>query len=166
MFDGIELEKLSVVELQDLAGTNSPNMYIICHRPMKKIVYRLNMFKINFKKKFKESNFKKKFEEYKEKPKSKRKSFTLGFTTAVGIFSLIFFGPVLSAAAKDIPTGNLKPTDIAPAPSGPPSKEIINTGLSGVAGSVCALAITSGSFAIGIACGCIVVVAILHAQGK
>ena len=161
MFDDIELEKLSVVELQDLAGTNSPNVYIICHRPMnmKKIVYRLNMFKINFKKKFKE---------YKEKPKSKRKSFIIGFTTTVGIFGLILFGPALSAVAKDIPKGNPKPNDIAPAPSALPSKEIINTGtgLSGVAGSVCALAVTSGSFAIGIACGCLVVIAILHVQGK
>jgi hypothetical protein len=155
MFDDIELEKLSVVELQDLAGTNPPNVYIICQRPMKKIVYRLNMFKINFKKKFKE---------YKEKPKSKRKSFIIGFTTAVGIFGLILFGPALSAVAKDIPKGNPKPIDIAPAPSA--SKEIINTGLSGVAGSVFALAVTSGSFAIGIACGCIVVIAILHVQGK
>lgn len=29
MFDDIELKKLSVVELQDLAGTNPPNVYII-----------------------------------------------------------------------------------------------------------------------------------------
>ena len=126
---------------------------------MKKIVSRLNMFKINFKKKFKE---------YKEKPKSKRKSFIIGFTTAVGIFGLILFGPALSAVAKDIPKGNPKPTDIAPAPFVPPRKEIINTGLSGsgVAGSICALAVTSGSFALGITCGCIVVIAILHVQGK
>jgi hypothetical protein len=117
------------------------------------------MFKINFKKKFKE---------YKEKPKSKRKSFIIGFTTSVGIFGFILFGSALSAVAKDIPKGNPKPSDIAPAPFAPPNKEIINTGtgLSGVAGSVCALAVTSGSFAIGIACGCIVVIAILHMQGK
>lgn len=114
-------------------------------------------FKINFKKKFKES---------KEKPKSKRKSFILGVTTSVAIFGFTLFGPALLAVAKDIPKGNPKPTDIAPAPSVPPSKEIINTGLSGVAASVCALAITSGSFAVGIACGCIVVIGILHMQGK
>ena len=130
---------------------------------MKKIVYRLKNRVQDFK-----INFKKKFKEYKEKPKSKRKSFIIGFTTAVGIFGLTLFGPALSAVAKDIPKGNPKPNDIAPAPSAPPSKEIINTGtgLSGVAGSVCALAVTSGSFAIGIACGCIVVIAILHVQGK
>lgn len=124
---------------------------------MKKIVYRLKNrikdFKINFKKKFKE---------YKEKPKSKRKSFIIGFTTAVGIFGLTLFGPALSAVAKDIP----KPTDIAPAPVIPPRKEIINTGLSGLAASVCGLAVTSGSFAVGVACGFIVVIGILHMQGK
>jgi hypothetical protein len=133
---------------------------------MKKIVYRLKhrvqYFTINFKKKFKE---------YKKKPKSKRKSFIIGFTTAVGIFGLTLFGPALSAFAKDIPKGNPKPTDLAPAAparSIPPSSEIINssTSLSGLAASVCRLAITSGSFAVGVACGCLVVIGILHMQGK
>ena len=129
---------------------------------MKKILYRLKNrvqdFKINFKKKFKES---------KEKPKSKRKSFIIGFTTVLGIFCLTLFGPALSAVAKDIPKGNPKPTDIAPAPPiSVPHKEIVITGLSGVAGSVCGLAITSGSFAVGVACGFIVVIGILHMQGK
>jgi hypothetical protein len=123
---------------------------------MKKIVdlfkNRVQNFKINFKKKFKES---------KEKPKSKRKSFILGVTTAVAIFGFTLFGPALLAVAKDLPKGNPKP-----APSVPPSNEITNAGLSGVASSVCALAITSGSFAVGIACGCIVVIGILHMQGK
>ena len=127
---------------------------------MKKIVDRLKKFKINFKKKLKE---------YKEKPKSKRKSFIIGFTTAVGIFGLILFAPALSAVAEDIPKGNPKPTDIAPAPSAPPSKEIINeiiNGLDAAVDSICALAITSGSFAVGIACGCLVVIAILHVKKK
>ena len=106
---------------------------------------RVQDFKINFKKKFKE---------YKKKPKSKRKSFIVGFTAAVGIFGLT--------------KGNPKPTDLAPAPvqSIPPSSEIINASLSGSAASLCSLAITSGSFAIGVACGCLVVVGILHMQGK
>ena len=117
-------------------------------------------------------NFKKKFKEYKEKPKSKRKSFIIGFTTAVGIFGLTLFGPRLLAVAQDIPKdipipkANPKFTDIAPPPSIPLKKEIINTGLSGLAGSVWGLAITSGSFAIGVACGFIVVIGILHMQGK
>ena len=127
---------------------------------MKKIVdrfkNRVQNFKINFKKKFKES---------KEKHKSKRKSFIIGFTTTVGIFGLTLFGPALSAVAKDIPKENLKPTDIAPAPFVPPSKQIINTGVSGAA-SVYGLAVTSGSFAVGVACGCIIVIDILHMQGK
>jgi hypothetical protein len=130
---------------------------------MKKIVYRLKNRVQDFK-----INFKKKFKEYKEKPKSKRKSFIIGFTTAVGIFGLILFSPTLSAVAKDIPSGTPKPTDIArtPAPSIPPSHELINTGLSGLAASVCGLAVTSGSFAVGVACGFIVVIGILHMQGK
>lgn len=123
---------------------------------MKKIVdrfkNRVQNFKINFKKKFKES---------KEKPKSKRKSFILGVTTAVAIFGFTLFGPALLAVAEDLPKGNPKPTDIAPTPSVPPS----NDGLSGVASSI-ALAITTGSFALGIVCGCIVVIGILHMQGK
>jgi hypothetical protein len=130
---------------------------------MKKVVdrfkNRVQNFKINFKKKFKES---------KEKPKSKRKSFILGVTTAVGIFGFTLFGPALLAVAKDLPKGNPKPTDIAPAPvpALPPSNEIVNAGLSGASASVCALAITSGSFAMGIVCGCIIVVGILHLEGK
>ncbi len=126
---------------------------------MKKILYRFKNRGQDFK-----INFKKKVKKYKEKPKSKRKSFIIGFTTAVGIFGLTLFGPSLSAVAKDIPKGNPKPTDIAPAV--PPSKELINTGLFGVAASVCGLAVTSGSFAVGVACGFIVVIGILQMQGK
>ncbi|MFT6843339.1 MAG: hypothetical protein ACJASR_002115 [Psychroserpens sp.] len=122
----------------------------------------------NFRKDFRE-----KFMKYKKRPRSKRKSFVIGFTTAVGIFGLTLFGPALSAVAKDVPK-NLKPGDIAPPPvpapapslALPPSKQVISTGISGVAGSVCALAVTSGSFAVGIACGCVVVVGILQLQAK
>lgn len=130
---------------------------------MKKIVDRFKNHVRNFK-----INFKKNFKESKEKPKSKRKSFIVGFTTAVAIFGVTLFGPALSAVAKDLPKGTPKPTDIAPAPvpAVPPSNEIVNAGLSGVAGSICALAITSGSFALGIACGCIVAFGILYMQGK
>jgi hypothetical protein len=128
---------------------------------MKKIIdrfkNRVQNFKINFKKKFKES---------KEKPKSKRKSFILGVTTAVAIFGFTLFGPALSAVANDIPKGNPKPTDTALAPSAPPSNEIVDASLARVAGSVFALAVTSGAFAVGIACGCLVVIGILHMQGK
>jgi hypothetical protein len=128
---------------------------------MKKIVNglknRVKDFKINFAKKFQES---------KEKPKSKRKSFMIGFTTAVGIFGLTLFGPALSAVAKDIPKGTPKLNEIAPAPPVPAKNELIKTGISGIAASICGLAVTSGSFAVGIACGFIVVIGILHIQGK
>lgn len=144
---------------------NVVKYYNLYNWHMKKIVdhlkNRVQDFKINFKKKFKEYK-----EEYKEKPKSKRKSFILGVTTTLGIFSLIFFGPALSAVAKDIPKGNTTNIAPAPAPVLPPNKEIINTGLSGAAASVCTLAVTSGSFAVGVACGLIVVIGILHMQGK
>jgi hypothetical protein len=130
---------------------------------MKKIVYHLKTRVQDFK-----INFKKKFEEYKEKPQSKRKSFIIGFTTVVGIFGLTLFGPVLSAVAKDIPKGNPKPTQTAPAPAPavPPTNRIVNGALSGVAASVCSLAITSGSFAVGIICGIIVVAGILQLEKR
>ena len=91
---------------------------------MKKFVYRLKTQLQNVQKKF------------KEKPKSKRKSFMIGFTTVVGIFGITLLGPKLSAVAKDIPKGSPKPTDLAPAPAIPPNSELINTGLSGFAGTV------------------------------
>lgn len=116
-------------------------------------------------------NFKNKVEEYKEKPKSKRKSFSIGFTTAVAIFGLTLFGPALSAVASDIANETLKPPGIAPVQ---PPKQVIDAGaagaagagISGLAASACSLAITSGSFAVGVVCGCIVVVAILRMQAK
>ena len=129
---------------------------------MKTIVYRLKNYvqdsKINFKKKFKES---------KEKPISKRKSFMIGFTTVVGVFGLTLFGSALSAVAKDIPKGN-PPIGVVPAPAPvvPPAKVIINAGLTGAAGTVCGLAVTSGSFAVGIICGLIIVIGILQVPGK
>jgi hypothetical protein len=132
---------------------------------MKKFVYRLKdslkNFKINFKKKLKES---------KEKPKSKRKSFMIGFATVVGIFSLTLFGRALPAVAKDIPKANPKPTDIAPAPAPDPTalptKKIGNRIVSGIAATTYSLAVQTGSFAVGVACGCIVVVGILYMQGE
>lgn len=111
--------------------------------------------------------FKEKFEEAKSQPKSKRKSLFLGFTTVLGIFGVTLLTPVLSAVAKDIPKKGPKPSGVAPAnqPATVPSNEIVK-GLSGIAASVCALAVTSGSFVIGAACGVVVVYGILKAQGK
>jgi hypothetical protein len=118
---------------------------------------RVQHFKINFQEKLKEA---------REKPRSKRKSFGIGFTTSLAIFGVTLFGPALVAFAKDIPKVNPKPTDIAPAPSVTPSKAIINTGLSGMGASICGLAVTSGSFLVGGLCGIVVVIGILHLQGK
>ena len=79
--------------------------------------------------------------------------------------------PVLSAVAKDIPKNapTPGPSDVCPNPANQPaitpSKELVK-GLSGVAGAVCALAVTSGSFVVGVACGVVVVYGILKAQGK
>jgi hypothetical protein len=114
--------------------------------------------------------FKEIFSEAKKKPRSKRRSLLLGFTSVVGIFGITFFSSVLTAVAKDIPKnvpnpGVPSPTPSPGSPSLVPSEQIV-AGLSGAAATVCALAITSGSFLIGAVCGVIVVVGILKTQGK
>jgi hypothetical protein len=110
--------------------------------------------------------FKENFSEAKSKPRSKRKSLFLGFTTVLGIFGLTLLAPVLPAVAKDLPNKGAKPAQVCPAPAPTqPSQQIIS-GLSGAAATICALAVTSGSFMIGAVCGIIVVVGILKAQGK
>ena len=142
--------------------------YYYYHRPIKKIVSRFKNRVQDFK-----INFKSKVKKYKKKPRSKRKSFIIGFTTAVSIFGLTLFGPALSAVAKDIPNApkelpNENYIVAAPVPAISPSKDLVNTGLSGLAASVCVcgLAVTSGSFVVGVACGFVVVIGILHMQGK
>ena len=108
-----------------------------------------------------------KFEEAKNQPKSKRKSLFLGFTTVLGIFGFTLLTPVLPAVAKEIPKQVPKPSGVTPASQSTvlSSKEIAKA-VSGIAGSVCALAISSGSFVIGAACGVVVVYGILKVQGK
>ena len=113
--------------------------------------------------------FKENVSEAKSKPRSKRKSLFLGFTTVLGIFGVTLLVPVLPAIAKDVPKNTPRPGEVCPAPSPQPavvpSQQII-TGLTGAAATVCGLAITSGSFLVGAACGVVVVVGILKAQGK
>ena len=113
--------------------------------------------------------FKENFYKAKNKKRSKRKSLFLGFITVLGIFGVTLLTPVLPAIAKDLPKKGAKPDQLCPAPTPKPartpSQEIIS-GLSGVATTVCALAVTSGSFMIGAVCGVIIAIGILKAQGK
>jgi hypothetical protein len=112
--------------------------------------------------------FKENFHEAKNKPRSKRKSLFLGFTTILGIFGVALLAPVLPAVAKDLPNKatNQATNQVSPAaPAVAPSDQIVNV-LAGAAASVCSLAITSGSFMVGAVCGVIVAVGILKAQGK
>lgn len=113
--------------------------------------------------------FKENFSEAKSKPRSKRKSLFLGFTTVLGIFGVTLLASVLPAVAKDVPKKGAKPGEVCPAPTQTPalvpSQQIIS-GLSGAAATICALAVSSGSFMVGAVCGVIVVIGILKAQGK
>jgi hypothetical protein len=138
----------------------------------------LSRFKVNARSKIKNrttnikngaQKFKENFSEAKSKPRSKRKSLLLGFTTVLSIFGVTLLASVLPAVAKDVPKDTPKPSQVCPSPTPQPalvpSQQII-TGLSGVAATVCALAVSSGSFIIGGVCGVIIVVGILKAQGK
>ena len=117
----------------------------------------------NFKNRFRK--FKEDVKEAKNQPRSKRKSFFLGVGTVLGIFGMT----ILPAGAKDIPKSTPSPKDLCPAPANQPvlapSQQIVK-GFSGAAATICALAVSSGSFVIGGVCGIIVVIGILKAQGK
>lgn len=95
-------------------------------------------------------------------PKSKRKSALLGMATVFSIFGITLLGSSLPVIAKDILVPD--PNSTAPSPT-KQSDELIKA-FSGAAGSVCALAVTTGFFAVGAACGIVVVYAILRAQGN
>jgi hypothetical protein len=113
--------------------------------------------------------FKENFHKAKIKPRSKRESLFLGFTTTLSIFGIGLLVTMLPAVAKDVPKNGVKPGEVSPTPTQKPilapSQQIIS-GLSGAAATMCALAVTSGSFMVGAVCGVIVVVGILKAQGK
>ena len=137
-----------------------------------KIRLRVNNKLTNFKNKTKNKIqiFKEKVDEKKRQPKSKIKSYLLGFGTVLSIFGITFFSSSLPANAKDVakpgtPTpGTPAQGQVVPAPA-KHSDEIVAT-LTGAAATLCALAVSSGSFLVGAVCGVVVAVGILKAQGK
>lgn len=94
----------------------------------------------------------------------------LGFTTALSIFGVALLASTLPAVAKEVTkNGEPNPTEVYPAPAQQPgvvSSQQITSALSGAAAIIYGLAISSGSFVIGIACSVVVVIGILKAQGK
>ena len=98
-------------------------------------------------------------------PKSKRHSALLGMATVFSIFGITMLGSSLPAIAKDIPGKPNPNSNSPPSPSPKPSQELTKA-VTGAAASVCALAVSSGSFLVGAACGIIVVYGILKAEGK
>ena len=109
--------------------------------------------------------FKEKVNEEKKQPRSKLKSYFLGFWTVLSIFGIIFFNISLPANAKDTPKpGPSTPGQVPPVPA-KQSDQIVAT-LTGVAATLSALAVSSGSFLVGAVCGVAVAVGILKAQGK
>jgi len=134
-----------------------------------KTVKKIRTVKAKVGKKFEtiKVEFNKNYQEAKAKPISKRKSALLGFSTVLGIFGVVLFMPTLAAYAKDIP--EKKPTEcpkpnqskqVTPVPTAIRTTNI----LSGAAASVCAAAVGSGSFIVGIICGAVVAGGILYAQ--
>ena len=136
----------------------------------------------NFIRNFKES-FKTKSEDYRLTRTSKRKSFVIGFTTSLSLFSMALFSRALTAYAKELPIPKPPGTSVAPgpgptAPTGPgtavqnlppalpPVNSVVNSGLSGMAGSICAIAVGSGSWVVGAICGVIVAIGILNLEKK
>lgn len=145
---------------------NTILVYKIFDKVINKIVQYLKTRAQNFKIKLKKT-----VQEAKEKPKSKRKSFILGFTCVLAIFGVALAVPTLSAVAKDIPKGPPKFPEMVPAPSLVvqgrlqdnlvPRTEFINTSIPGVL-----VAIHTGAFAVGIVCGCIILVAVLQLENS
>ena len=128
-----------------------------------KIRVRANDKLTNLKNKIKV--FKEKVNEEKKQPRSKLKSYLLGFGTVLSIFGITFFSTSLPANAEDNPPpGPPTPGQVAPAPA-KQSDEIVAT-LTDAAATLCALAVSSGPFLVGAVCGVVVAVGILKAQGN
>ena len=136
-----------------------------------KIRLRANNKLTNLKNKIKNKIqvFKQKVNKEKGQPRSKLKSYLLGFGTILSIFGITFFSSSLPVNAKDVskpgaPGQPGQPGQVLPAPARH-SDEIVTT-LTGAAATLCALAVSSGSFLVGAVCGVVVAVGILKAQGK
>jgi len=126
---------------------------------------KLTHFKEKLRKNIQE--FKDDFNEKKGQPRSKRKSYLLGFGTVLSIFGIAVFSSSLPVNAQNIPQKPGQPGQPTQAqPAAPKQSDEITKAIAGAAASVCALAVTSGSFLVGAACGLVVVVGILKAQGN
>lgn len=64
-------------------------------------------------------SFKDKYKQYKVSRKSKRKSFVIGFTTTLSLFSIAIFSRALTAYAKELPIPG--PPDPGVVPDLPPT---------------------------------------------
>ena len=119
----------------------------------------------NLKNKIKDKTqvFRQKVDQEKGQRRSKLKSYLLGFGTVLSIFGITFFSSSLPVNAKDVPKPGA-PGQVVPA-AGKNIDEVSAT-LTGAAATLCALAVSSGSFLIGAVCGIVVGVGILKAQGK
>ena len=110
--------------------------------------------------------FKKTLDETRKKPVSKRKSVLLGFSMVLAIFGFTVLAPVLPVLAKDIPVPNPgNPGDISPSQA-PILNQVTKEVFGGMVGSVCGLAVTMGSLAVGVGCGIGVVIGILYLEKK
>lgn len=144
-----------------------------CYNDRQKLVLKL--------KRFMESRFSKirnklkiyikQLQEKTELPDSKIERGALGMITVFSIFGISWLGCKLPAVAKDVIPKDMPKPGSAPGtcnqpPSVKPAGELFNEGLSGAAGVVCGMAVSSGSYIIGGVCGFLVVIGILRVRGE
>ena len=113
----------------------------------------------------------KQLQEKTELPDSKIERGALGMITVLSIFGISWLGCKLPAVAKDVVPKNSPQPGSAPGTcnqphSAKPTGELFNEGLSGAAGVVCGMAVSSGSYVIGGLCGFLVVIGILRVRGE
>nr|ULD16058.1 hypothetical protein [Cylindrotheca closterium] len=113
----------------------------------------------------------KQLQEKTELPDSKIERGALGMITVLSIFGISWLGCKLPAVAKDVVPKNTPQPGSAPGtcnqpPSAKPAGELFNEGLSGAAGVVCGMAVSSGSYIVGGLCGFLVVIGILRVRGE